>query len=313
MSNFTLLIHGGAGNISKKRMDDAQEAAYRTVLQSALDKGSEILSRGGDALDAVEAAVNVLEDSPLFNAGRGAVFTSEGTQEMDACIMDGRDRNAGAVTCVSQIRNPISAARVVLHHSPHVLLAGAGAEAFAKEQGVTLAPKDYFFDQHRWDQLQELRGTEKLQLDFAEEDKPEPDKYGTVGAVALDMHGNLAAATSTGGLTNKRIGRIGDTPIIGAGCYAENETCAVSCTGQGEFFMRGLVAADVALRMKYQNASLADASKSAIGDTLKQLGGTGGLIAVDAKGNFAMPFNTTGMFRGVAKADGTQEIAMFRS
>ena len=313
MSKFTLVIHGGAGNISKKRMDDAQEAAYRTVLQAALDAGSVILSRGGDALDAVEAAVNVLEDSPLFNAGRGAVFTAEGTQEMDACIMDGRDRNAGAVTCVSQIRNPISAARAVLHHSPHVLLTGAGAEAFAKEQGVAFAPKEYFFDQHRWDQLQELRGTEKLQLDFAEDEKPEPDKYGTVGAVARDMRGNLAAATSTGGLTNKRIGRIGDTPIIGAGCYAENETCAVSCTGQGEFFMRGLVAADVALRMKYQEVGLECAAKAAIGDTLKKLGGTGGLIAVDRAGNFAMPFNTTGMFRGVIQNGNPAMIDMFRT
>lgn len=311
MPKFTLLIHGGAGNISAKRMTPEQQADYRAVLERALGNGSKILAAGGAALDAVESAVRVLEDSPLFNAGRGAVFTAAGTQEMDACMMDGATRDAGAVSCVSTIRNPITAARAVLHHSPHVLLVGEGAEAFAKEQGVVLADTDYFFDQHRWDQLQALRGSEKLQLDFAE-DKPEPDKYGTVGAVACDMHGNLAAATSTGGLTNKRAGRVGDTPMIGAGCYAENESCAVSCTGQGEFFMRGLIAADVALRMKYQSAALEEAAKAAIGETLKKLGGTGGLIAVDAKGNFAMPFNTTGMFRGVAKSGQSVVIEMFR-
>lgn len=314
MQHFTLLIHGGAGNIHPKRMTDSQQRAHREVLEVSLAAGETILQAGGDALLAVEAAVCVLEDSPLFNAGKGAVFTADGTQEMDAAIMDGRTRDAGAVTCISHIRNPVQAARAVLEHSPHVLLAGQPAEWFARSQGVAWEEAEYFFDQHRWNQLEEIRGSDKLQLDFEgdEDSKPEHDKYGTVGAVACDSHGHVAAATSTGGLTNKRPGRVGDTPMIGAGVFADDQSCAVSCTGQGEFFMRGMVAADVANRMYYAKAGLQDAAQSAITQTLAGLGGKGGLIAVDAQGNFALPFNTTGMFRGVSKNGQPREIAMFR-
>lgn len=318
--SYTLLIHGGAGNISAKKMSAGDQASYKEALGAALAAGSEILKNNGSALDAVEAAVMVLENSPLFNAGKGAVFAADGTQEMDACIMEGVTRKAGAVASVKHMKNPIQAARLVMEKTSHVMLTGESAEQHLRKLGAEWAEADYFFDQHRWDQLQEIRGTEKLQLDFAE-DKPEPDKcradsapdkYGTVGAVACDKAGNVAAATSTGGLTNKLPGRIGDTPIIGAGCYADNATCAVSCTGQGEFFMRGLIAADVAMRMCYQDAALECAAKAAIGSTLKQLGGTGGLIAVDAKGNYTMPFNTTGMFRGVVKEGRALQIEMFR-
>lgn len=314
MPDFTLVIHGGAGNIHPKRMTEAQQAAHRAVLEAALAAGESVLGSGGDAVSAVEAAVCVLEDSPLFNAGKGSVFTAAGTQEMDAALMDGCTRDAGAVACIGHARNPVRAARAVLQHSPHVLLSGAEADAFAKEQGVEWAEAEYFYDPHRWEQLQDIRGTEKLQLDFEgdEETPPEADKYGTVGAVACDRQGNLAAATSTGGLTNKRPGRIGDTAIIGAGTYADNATCAVSCTGQGEYFMRALVAAEVAGRMRFADEPLEAAAKAAIHAHLAGLGGKGGLIAVDAQGNFAMPFNTTGMFRAVSRG-GTRQIAMFRN
>lgn len=314
-ASFTLVIHGGAGNIHPKRMTDAQQEAHRRILDASLAAGEAILREGGDALLAVEAAVCVLEDSPLFNAGKGSVFTADGTQEMDAAIMDGRTRDAGAIACVSHIRNPVRGARAVLEHSPHVLLAGQPAEWFVRSQGVAWEEPDYFYDEHRWHQLEAIRGSDKLQLDFEgdEEGRPEHDKYGTVGAVACDRHGHVAAATSTGGLTNKRPGRIGDTAMIGAGTFADNASCAVSCTGQGEFYMRGLIAAEVANRMRYGGADVEAAAKAAITDNLASLGGKGGLIAVDAKGNFAMPFNTTGMFRGVSRHDGLRDIAMFRA
>lgn len=308
---YTLLIHGGAGNIRADQISEKKQAEYAHVLQAALAAGHAILDNGGDAVLAVEAAVCILEDSPLFNAGRGAVFTKDGTQEMDAAIMDGTGRNAGGVTCVQHVRNPVKAARAVLEKSQHVLLAGEAAENFVKQYGIELADADYFFDQHRWDQLQEIKETGKIQLDFAEDDA-EPQKYGTVGAVACDANGNLAAATSTGGMTNKQPGRVGDTPIIGAGCYADNASCAVSCTGQGEYFMRGLIAHNVAQRMRYQQIDLDKAANRAIAETLSMLGGHGGLIAVDAQGNFAMPFNTPGMFRGVAQSGAEPRISMFK-
>lgn len=307
---YTLLIHGGAGNVSRERIGQEEEARYRAVLESALLAGEGILKEGKSALDAVETAVRVLEDSPLFNAGKGSVFTADGKQEMDACIMDGRDCNAGGVTAVTHLKNPVSAARLVLEHSSHVLLTGEGAEDWCREQGAEWEEPAYFFDQHRWDQLQEAKKAGITQLDFAE-DKPEPDKYGTVGAVALDSHGNLAAATSTGGMTNKLPGRVGDTPIVGAGCYADNATCAVSCTGQGEYFIRGLIARDVSAQMEYGHAAFSSAAEEAIHTVLAKLEGKGGLIAVDAKGNFAMPFNTNGMFRGVVKAGERPQVSMF--
>jgi L-asparaginase / beta-aspartyl-peptidase len=325
MSSYTLVIHGGAGNIHPKRMSEAQQSAHRAVLDAALSAGEKCLAAGASAVEAVVAAVAVLEDSPLFNAGKGAVFTAEGKQEMDAAVMDGRDRNAGAVACTHRLRNPVRAAQVVLERSPHVLLAGEAAEQFAIEQGAAEENADYFFDQHRWDQLQEIRGTTALHLDFAGDegdapqegrhgaDVPEHDKYGTVGAVACDREGHVAAATSTGGLTNKRPGRVGDTPLIGAGVYAEDATCAVSCTGQGEYFMRGLVAADVAARMRYAGQPLEQAANAAIHETLAELGGKGGIIAVDCKGHYTWPFNTTGMFRAVSREGGERRIHMFRA
>ncbi|MCH2546715.1 MAG: isoaspartyl peptidase/L-asparaginase [Alphaproteobacteria bacterium] len=319
MSQFTLVIHGGAGNIHRKRMSEVQESAHSKVLVAALTAGEVILSDGGDAVSAVEAAICVLENSPLFNAGKGSVFTMAGTQEMDAAIMEGKDRNAGGVACIGHIRNPISAARAVMEKSPHVLICGTGAEQFARTHNVEWAEPHYFFDQHRWNQLEQIRGTGKMQLDFEgdEETKPESDKYGTVGAVACDSQGNLAAGTSTGGLTNKMPGRIGDTSMIGAGVFADNASCAVSCTGQGEYFMRGLVAADVANRMKFGGAPMDEAAQAAIDSTLSNLGGKGGVIAVDRHGNFSMPFNTTGMFRGYLKGETgkdscTRAVYMFR-
>lgn len=314
MNRFTLLIHGGSGNISRKSMDEQAEAAHVRVMASALEAGAAVLRTGGIALDAVQAAVKVLEDCPLFNAGKGSVYTAAGTHEMDACIMDGKTRDAGAVAGIATVRSPIEAARVVLEQSPHVLLTGKEAEAFAQEKGVEMVSGDYFYDAHRWQQLQDIIGSDRIELDIpGDEAKPEAhEKMGTVGAVAVDSHGNLAAATSTGGLTNKRPGRIGDTPVTGAGTYAENATCAVSCTGQGEYFMRANVAADVAARMRYAKEPLETAAKHAIHETLYGLKGKGGLIALDAQGNYAMPFNTTGMFRGVVSDEEKPQVWMFR-
>lgn len=311
---YTLLIHGGSGNISRKVLDEAAEAAHAAILQDALAAGEAILKAEGSALDAVQAAIKVLEDSPLFNAGKGSVYTAAGTHEMDACIMDGRTRDAGAVAGIATVRNPIEAARAVLEQSPHILLTGAAAEEFARDKGVAMVDKDYFFDAFRWQQLQDIIGSDRIELDTpGDETMPENnEKMGTVGAVALDSHGNLAAATSTGGLTNKRVGRIGDTPITGAGTYAENQTCAVSCTGQGEYFMRANVAADIAARMRYGKESLEAAAKNAIHETLHGLKGKGGLIALDSQGNYAMPFNTTGMFRGAVSAEKEPQVWMFK-
>ena len=315
---FSLAIHGGAGTIRRDAMTPEREASYTEALHEAIRAGGAVLGKGGLALDAVEAAVRSMEDCPLFNAGRGAVFTADGTHEMDACIMEGRDRAAGAVAGVHGVANPIHLARLVLSESEHVLLAGAGAMAFAADQGIPLHDAAYFHDDLRYRQWQSVRGTDRAQLDHSDliEDNEDPSgkkgdhdegalnekKFGTVGAVARDAHGNLAAATSTGGMTNKRYGRVGDSPIIGAGNYADNRTCAVSCTGSGEFFMRGVVAYDVACLMAYQNLGLADAAKKAIHEHLGGLQGDGGLIAVDGLGGIAMPFNTPGMYRGSLQA-----------
>jgi len=307
MSKPALAVHGGAGTILRSRMTDALEAEYRAGLENGLKAGSSILESGGSALDAVEAAVRALEDFPLFNAGCGAVFTHDGKIELDASIMDGRRLSAGAVAFARNVKNPVSLARLVMEKTKHILLAGEGANQFAREMGVELADDTYFFTQHRYDQLLEARSLDEVQLDHTisepqlirdelEADATQKIGMGTVGAVACDINGRLAAATSTGGMTNKKYGRIGDTPIIGAGTYAD-ETCAVSCTGHGEYFMVGVTAYDLAARMKYRGLSIDDAARETI-DRLTSTGGEGGLIAVDAHGNVTLPLNSEGMYRG---------------
>ena len=279
---YGLVIHGGAGTITRKNMSSEKESAYRDKLTEALAAGFEILEKGGSSMDAVETTIKSMEDSPLFNAGKGAVFTNAGTNELDASIMDGSTLQAGAVAGVKTIKNPISAARKVMDETWHVMLAGEGADNFAKEQGLEIVNNDYFYTERRWKALQKAQDSEK---------------HGTVGCVALDRNGNLAAGTSTGGLTNKRWGRIGDTPIVGAGNYANNQTCGVSGTGQGEYFIRGNMAFDVSALMNYSLLSVEQAARQVI-DKLSDRGGRGGLIAMDKNGNIAMPFNTEGMYRG---------------
>jgi beta-aspartyl-peptidase (threonine type) len=298
---FVLVIHGGAGTILKENLSDELEQQIKSKLQDALLVGSKILKNGGSSLDAVTETICVLEDSPLFNAGKGAVFTAEGVNEMDASIMDGRNLNAGAVTGVRSIKNPIRAARAVMENSPHVLLSGAGADTFALHQGLTIVEPDYFFTERRWESYQKVKAK-----------KEEGEKHGTVGAVALDKHGNLAAATSTGGMTYKMKGRVGDSPIIGAGTYADNNSCAVSATGHGEFFMRNVVAYDISALIKYKGLSLKEAAEEVIQKKLKALGGDGGIIAVDKDGNFSMTFNTAGMYRAFITSDGETGVLIFK-
>lgn len=323
---FALAIHGGAGTILKENMTPELENAYTQKLKEALNAGYSVLKSGGSSLDAVEITVKVMEDSPLFNAGKGSVFTAEGKNEMDASIMNGKTLEAGAVAGVTTIKNPVSAARKVMEKSPHVMMTGKGAEKFAAEQNLELEEPEYFFDSLRWNQWQKIKETEKIQLDHSEdkgdvkpsfdvEFNPNPDsKFGTVGAVALDMNGDLAAATSTGGMTNKKFGRIGDSPIIGAGCYANNKTCAVSCTGHGEFFIRNVVAYDISAMMEYKKVSLKEAAEIVVNKKLGELGGagSGGVIAVDAQGNIAMPFNSEGMYRGFVKENGKAEVFIYK-
>ncbi|WP_207435531.1 isoaspartyl peptidase/L-asparaginase family protein [Sabulibacter ruber] len=306
-SKITLVIHGGAGTITRKNMTPEKEKAYQEVLNQALQTGYAVLKKGGSSLDAVEATVRVMEDSPLFNAGKGAVFTNEGKNELDAAIMDGKTLKAGAIASVTTIRNPISTARAVMEKSEHVMMIGAGAEKFAKEQGQVIVDPSYFRTETRYQQLQKAKASEKVKLDHSDTTSSivpgeniftEGRKFGTVGAVALDAFGNLAAATSTGGMTNKRYGRVGDAPIIGAGTYADNNTCAVSATGHGEYFIRAVVAYDIAAVMKYKGASVKKAADDVVMDKLVKFGGEGGVIALDKNGNFAMPFNSEGMYRG---------------
>lgn len=307
--SYALVIHGGAGAISKARMTPEKEAAYRAALDSALTIGENILARGGASLDAVESVITFLEDCPLFNAGKGAVFTHDGKNELDASIMDGATQKAGAVGCVTVVKNPIKLARAVMEKSPHVLLTGAGAEAFAKEQGLEIVSPDYFFTQERWNALQKMLEKDKTGMTSPGEN---PDyKYGTVGCAALDKHGNLAAGTSTGGMTDKRWNRIGDSPVIGAGTYADNDACAVSCTGHGEFFIRYAVAHDLYARMMYKGESLETAADYIINKKLVEKGGEGGLIAVDKNGHIAMPFNTEGMYRGYARP-GERKVLIYK-
>ena len=293
---FSIAIHGGAGTITRKNMTPEKENAYRSKLKETLNVGYSILNKGGTSVDAVEATIRIMENSELFNAGKGAVFTNAGTNELDASIMDGRNLKAGAVARVKIVKNPISAARKVMEETWHVMLSGDGADKFAKEQGLDIVDPNYFYTQRRWDSLK------KIQV----------EKHGTVGCVALDKHGNLAAGTSTGGLTNKRWGRVGDSPIIGAGTYANNQTCAVSGTGQGEYFIRGNVAYDVSAIMEYKGKSVGEAAQNVI-RKLSDKGGNGGIITMDSKGNISMPFNTAGMYRGFRKAGQAPEIFIYKN
>lgn len=295
--SYSLAIHGGAGTILKSEMSPEKELAYTKALREALDAGEVILKKGGSSVDAVIAAVSSLEDCPLFNAGRGSVFNAMGSHEMDASIMDGSNRMAGGAAGISGIKNPICLARDIMDKSGHVLLIGEGAMAFADAQGYERMPGDYFHDAFRYAQWKEVQGTEAVQLDHTIIDK----KFGTVGAVALDQHGHLAAATSTGGMTNKKFGRVGDSPVIGAGTWAFDRTCAVSCTGSGEFFLRGVVAYDVSCLMEYKGLTLLEACNEVIHKRLMEIDGDGGLIAVDALGNIALTFNTEGMYRASVK------------
>ena len=292
-TQFGLVVHGGAGTIVKSKMTPEKETAIRAALNEALNAGWSVLNEGGTSTEAAIAAVMVLEDSPFFNAGKGAVYTSSETHELDASIMEGQTLQAGAVSGVSNVKNPIVLARLVMTDSPHVMLSGKGAETFAEEHNLEIVSNDYFNTEYRYQQLQESKERAKKKAAL----QP-PEKFGTVGAVALDKHGNLTAATSTGGTTNKRYGRVGDSPIIGAGTYANNKSCAVSATGHGEFFIRNVVAHDICARMQYREESLSDAANSVVHDTLVEAGGSGGVIAIDRQGNVAMPFNTKGMYRG---------------
>lgn len=305
---FSIAIHGGAGTLVKGMMTPELELRYKADLEKALDAGYSALENGKSSVDAVEIAVNILEDSPLFNAGKGSVFTADETHEMDASIMEGKDLNAGAVSLISGIKNPISLARDVMEKSEHVFLAGNGAMTFAKMNGYTTELDSYFYDELRHKQWLEIKDTDDFQLDHS---KSKDSKFGTVGAVACDKNGNIAAATSTGGMTNKKFGRIGDSPMVGAGNYANNETCAISCTGSGEFFIRGVVAYDVACLIEHKNYSLEKAANEVINNRILKIGGDGGLIAVNAKGDIAMPFNTEGMYRGCRDSDGRKEVLIY--
>ena len=313
---IALAIHGGAGTILKKEMTGELEKSYKEALSIALLKGYDLLAAGGSSLDAVELSVRELEDCPLFNAGKGAVFTADGTHELDASIMWGKDLSAGAIAEVCCVKNPVVAARAVMEKSGHVMLAGKGAEEFARLHGLEMVGPDYFFTKERWDALQRLRETDPNATDLdhgsgkATLKKLKEEKFGTVGAVALDVSGYLAAATSTGGMTNKKWGRVGDSPIIGAGTYA-NHLCAVSCTGWGEYFLRLCAAKTVADLMEYKRYSLARATKEVILKKLPLLGGDGGLIAVDKKGTVSMPFNTEGMYRGYVKNGGKVVVEIY--
>ena len=308
---FAIAIHAGAGTMNRQEMDRQTEAQVRGTLLEAVQAGHHVLRLGGTSLDAVTAAVTTLEDSPFFNAGRGAVFNAEGKNEMDASIMDGSNLQAGAVASIHNIRNPILLARKVMTDSPHVMLMGEGALIFAREHGLQFEDDEYFYTERRWQQLEKARqqGSDKS----AQVDWQYPDRWmSTVGAVALDSHGNLAAATSTGGMTNKSYGRVGDSPIIGAGTYADNRSCAVSATGHGEYFIRATVARDICARMQFQGASLKQAADDVIMGELAKLGGTGGVISIDHEGNIALVFNTEGMYRASVNTTGDIEVSIYR-
>lgn len=308
MQPFSIAIHGGAGTLVRGMMTPEKESAYKSALKLALDLGYAQLVKGGTSIEAVTVAVTALEDSPLFNAGRGSVFTATGSHEMDASIMDGKTLKAGAVSLITGIRNPIVLARDVMEKSEHVFLAGQGAMEFAQQLGYPLEAESYFYDAFRHQQWLNIKDSDTFQLDHSAK---KDTKFGTVGAVACDKEGSIAAATSTGGMTNKRFGRVGDSPMIGAGNYANNKTCAVSCTGSGEYFIRAVVAYDVSCLMEYKGMSLTDAANEVIHKRLSELGGDGGLIAIDNQGNMVMPFNTEGMYRAWKSSNGATEIAIY--
>ena len=309
MNTFSIAIHGGAGTLVKGMMTPELEAKYKAALQLALNEGYKVLENNGTATEAVEKSVVILEDSPLFNAGKGSVFTATESHEMDASIMDGKTLNAGAVSLITGIKNPVSLARDVMEKSEHVFLAGEGAMEFAKQLDYKLENESYFYDELRHNQWLEIKDTDSFQLDHATK---KDSKFGTVGAVACDKDGNIAAATSTGGMTNKKWGRVGDSPMIGAGNYANNKTCAISCTGSGEFFIRGVVAYDVACLIEHKEMSLEDAANEVINKRILEIKGDGGLIAVDTKGNIAMPFNTEGMYRASKSSTGVEEVSIYK-
>jgi beta-aspartyl-peptidase (threonine type) len=304
---FSLAIHGGAGTILKSDMTSEKEAAYVSGLTDALKAGEKILESGGSALDAVCASVKILEDCPLFNAGRGAVFNHKGEHEMDASVMNGINRMAGAVAGVTGVQNPVLLARHVMEKTEHVLLTGTGAEELARKHGLKFEDPSYFYDEYRYRQWQSVKNTGTTMLDHQDE-----KKFGTVGAVACDVHGNLAAATSTGGMTNKMFNRVGDTPLIGSGTWADNNTCAVSCTGHGEFFIRWVVAYDIACLMEYKGLSLKEACEKVVLDKLVQSGGEGGVIAVDKKHDIQLIFNSEGMYRGLVAQGRLPEVSIYK-
>jgi len=313
--NFGIVIHGGAGTILKENMSDSLEAAYKAKLKEAISAGYEILKNGGTSLDAVTYTINVMEDSPLFNAGKGAVFTHEGSNELDASIMDGATLNAGAVAGVKHIKNPIDLARDVMQKSEHVMLYGAGAEEFAQSLNYKMMDTSYFYTKNRYESLQKVLEKEKSKNEKKvsfEDSYIKNSKFGTVGCAALDKHGNLAAGTSTGGMTNKRWNRIGDAPIIGAGTYANNKTCAVSSTGWGEYFIRSVVAYDISALMEYKGMTLQDAASEVIQKKVPALGGDGGIVAIDKDGNVAMEFNTAGMYRATMNSEGELIIKIYK-
>ena len=315
MGKITLAIHGGAGTILKEDMTPELEMAYLKGLKDALNAGYAVLEEGGTSVNAVKASLVVLEDNVLFNAGRGSVFTKKGVQEMDAAIMDGSTLDAGAVSGVRNVRNPIELATEVMRNSNHVFLSGKGANDFAIKQGIKLEPDEYFFSQFRYDQWKDIRDSDNYSLDHTHqgfEEMMKDKKFGTVGAVARDINGNLAAATSTGGMTNKKYGRIGDSPMIGCGTYANNHTCAISCTGHGEMFIRAVAAYDVSCLIEYKNYSLQQAMEKVVYDKLLKIGGEGGIIGVDAEGHFAMVFNSAGMYRAAKDSGSIEEIAIYK-
>ena len=315
MSDFTIVIHGGAGTILKEDMTPELEKTYEEALQESLTLSYSVLKEGGTAIDAVIAAIVMLEDNLLFNAGRGSVFTKKGDHEMDASIMDGYDLTAGAIAGVRNVRNPIELALRVMRNSDHVFLSGEGANDFAKMQGVALEPDEYFYSQFRYDQWKALKDSDSYSLDHAAEpvgNLMKDKKFGTVGAVACDKFGNIAAGTSTGGMTNKKYGRIGDTPMIGSGTYANNGTCAISCTGHGEMFIRTVAAYDVSCLMEYKGISLQEAMHIVVNEKLVKIAGEGGMIGVDANGNVAMIFNSAGMYRGVKNNKGLNQVSIYQ-
>ncbi len=306
MKKIALALHGGAGTILRSSMTPEKEAEFKKALSDALSVGYSVLEKGASSIDAVEQTVMSLENCPLFNAGKGSVFTNNGTHEMDAAIMNGLDLSAGAVAGVSGVKNPVHLARMVMEKSEHVLLSGEGASQFAKQLDLEFENEKYFFNQFRFDQLQEIRSTDTFQLDHSDK------KFGTVGAVALDSNGNIAAATSTGGMTNKKYNRVGDSPIIGAGTYANNKTCAISCTGHGEYFLRAVVAYDISCLIEYKGLSLQEACEFVVNDKLKKFGGEGGLVAINKNGDCVLTFNSDGMYRAWKTSDESNGVEIYK-